>query len=118
MSVRSALVARQSSTLAMAASFRTIQQIEALAGCPKLTISPALLGELANDTGPFAAEALLPPPSPEEAPASAEELRVTLAANRMAEENLASGLERFVADAVHLDAALVGSARELERASR
>lgn len=40
-------------TIIMGASFRNTQQIEALAGCDKLTISPALLAELDTDTGPL-----------------------------------------------------------------
>ena len=38
-------------TIVMGASFRNAAQIEALAGCDRLTISPALLGELAEDDG-------------------------------------------------------------------
>jgi transaldolase len=39
-------------TIVMAASFRTIDQIRALAGCDRLTIAPALLAELARDERP------------------------------------------------------------------
>ena len=38
-------------TVVMGASFRNIGEIEALAGCDRLTISPALLDELAKDRG-------------------------------------------------------------------
>lgn len=38
-------------TIVMGASFRNAGEIEALAGCDKLTISPALLEELQNDSG-------------------------------------------------------------------
>ncbi len=37
----------------MAASFRNTGEIEALAGCDRLTIAPALLDELARDEGPL-----------------------------------------------------------------
>src|SRR5215212_2768263 len=40
-------------TVVMGASFRNIGEIEALAGCDRLTISPALLDELAKDGGPL-----------------------------------------------------------------
>lgn len=35
----------------MGASFRNIGEIQQLAGCDRLTISPALLEELANEPG-------------------------------------------------------------------
>lgn len=38
-------------TVVMGASFRSIGQIEALAGCDRLTIAPALLDELAGEMG-------------------------------------------------------------------
>ena len=38
-------------TVVMGASFRNTGEIEALAGCDRLTISPQLLGELAKDEG-------------------------------------------------------------------
>ncbi len=40
-------------TVIMGASFRSAAQVEALAGCDRLTVSPQLLGELAADTGPL-----------------------------------------------------------------
>ena len=42
----------------MGASFRNTGEIEALAGCDRLTISPALLDELAAADGDAAAQAL------------------------------------------------------------
>jgi transaldolase len=38
-------------TVVMGASFRNTQEIEQLAGCDRLTISPGLMQDLANDTG-------------------------------------------------------------------
>ena len=38
-------------TVVMGASFRNTQEIEQLAGCDRLTISPALMQDLADDTG-------------------------------------------------------------------
>ena len=45
-------------TVVMGASFRNIAEIEALAGCDRLTISPALLDELAKAEGDIPAQAL------------------------------------------------------------
>ena len=44
-------------TVVMGASFRNKGEIEALAGCDRLTISPQLLDELANDTGTLTRQA-------------------------------------------------------------
>ncbi|CAM5325436.1 Transaldolase [Stutzerimonas stutzeri] len=38
-------------TVVMGASFRNVGQIEALAGCDRLTISPELLGQLSQASG-------------------------------------------------------------------
>jgi transaldolase len=38
-------------TVVMGASFRNLCQIEALAGCDRLTIAPRLLDQLVNDNG-------------------------------------------------------------------
>ena len=43
-------------TVVMGASFRNAGEIEALAGCDRLTISPALLEELAYDSGELATD--------------------------------------------------------------
>src|SRR5690606_31992358 len=45
------LKSRGFGTVVMGASFREVWQIEALAGCDKLTIAPALLDALAADNG-------------------------------------------------------------------
>lgn len=91
----------------MGASFRNIGQIQALAGCDLLTISPELLGELAATTQPL--EARL---TPEWAKAQAPEwlasnevvFRTELNQDAMATEKLAEGIRVFAADAVKLDA--------------
>jgi len=41
------------STVVMGASFRNTGEIEQLAGCDRLTISPALLETLQQDEGPL-----------------------------------------------------------------
>ena len=87
-------------TVVMGASFRNIGEIEALAGCDRLTISPQLLGELAKDEGDAAA-----PARPEVArhAAGADRARredVPLGAQRgpMATEKLSEGIRLFAKD--------------------
>lgn len=86
-------------TVVMGASFRTAEQIKALAGCDRLTISPSLLGELDADTGtleqvlsPEKASGVAPVKMPE------TEFRWQLNADAMATEKLAEGIRNFDAD--------------------
>jgi transaldolase len=87
-------------TIVMGASFRNTGEIEALAGCDRLTISPALLDELAGDQG--ALPRRLSPEAPPEAPAwaSLDERAFRFAMNEdaMATEKLAEGIRQFVRD--------------------
>ncbi len=99
-------------TEVMGASFRNIGQIQALAGCDLLTISPELLGQLAASHEPLsrqldAQEALRHPPRQLESGEAA--FRFNLNDDAMATEKLAEGIRVFVADSVKLDA-LVKSA--------
>jgi transaldolase len=97
-------------TVVMGASFRNRGEIEALAGCDRLTISPALLEELAND------QATLPRRLSAEAAHSADpkaqptepEFRFDLNEDAMATEKLAEGIRNFVADQLKLEQ-LIGS---------
>jgi transaldolase len=85
-------------TIVMGASFRTADQVLALAGCDRLTISPALLKELdsrgetihglqhAQSTGTLLAEL------------SRDEFLLSVAADPMANEKLADGITRFIKD--------------------
>ncbi|MBP6682084.1 MAG: transaldolase [Halioglobus sp.] len=93
-------------TVVMGASFRNAGQIEALAGCDRLTISPALLEELTADEGtlprrldPATAASLEPKASVVEA-----DFRYELNADAMATEKLAEGIRNFVADQIKLEA--------------
>jgi len=98
-------------TVVMGASFRNTGEIEALAGCDRLTISPALLEELAGDTG------LLPrvldpkSSSSEDAKASPGEPDFRLAVNddAMATDKLAEGIRNFIADQLRLEKLLRGA---------
>lgn len=92
-------------TVVMGASFRNTGEIEALAGCDRLTISPALMEELSNDTGdlprqlsPDQATSTEPRRSPAEA-----EFRYELNDDAMATEKLAEGIRNFVTDQVKLE---------------
>lgn len=96
----------------MGASFRNIDQIRALAGCDLLTISPALLAELAASNAPLPRRL-----SPADAKANAPEwvasnevaFRTQLNQDAMATEKLAEGIRIFTADAQKLDALLGGA---------
>ena len=87
-------------TVVMGASFRNAGEIEALAGCDRLTISPALLDELAADQGPLPRR--LSPEKATDAPAwtSLDEpgFRFALNEDAMATEKLAEGIRQFVRD--------------------
>jgi transaldolase len=87
-------------TVVMGASFRNIGEIEALAGCDRLTISPQLLGELAGAGGPLPRKldpkALGEPPAPMKLDEKA--FRWTLNEDAMATEKLAEGIRQFAKD--------------------
>ncbi len=93
-------------TEVMGASFRNIGQIQALAGCDLLTISPELLAQLqASEASlpcaldPIAARAAdIPAVSFDEAG-----FRFALNQDAMATEKLAEGIRQFAADSVKLD---------------
>jgi transaldolase len=87
-------------TVVMGASFRNAGEIEALAGCDQLTISPALLDELAAAQGELPRK--LSSQSTGDAPArmSLDEKAFRFAMNEdaMATEKLAEGIRQFVKD--------------------
>jgi len=90
---------RSSPTVVMGASFRSTAQIEALAGCDRLTISPDLLEKLDADHGELprklvagAADGVAV------TPIDAAKFAADLAADPMATEKLATGIEAFAKD--------------------
>lgn len=87
-------------TVVMAASFRNTGEIEALAGCDKLTISPALLDALA--VNPSLLQRALTPSTPDSTarlPALTEAaFRWQMNEDAMATEKLAEGIRLFSAD--------------------
>lgn len=86
-------------TIVMGASFRNTGEIEALAGCDRLTISPALLEQLAADEDELM-QALDPDQVSEEKRICLPEanFRWQLNEDAMATEKLAEGIRKFHAD--------------------
>jgi transaldolase len=92
-------------TVVMGASFRNTGQIEGLAGCDRLTISPGLMEELAADDGDLERQLSPETASSEhgkEVPSEAV-FRYALNDDAMATEKLAEGIRNFVADQVRLE---------------
>jgi transaldolase len=93
--------AHRAETAVMGASFRNKDEIEALAGCDLLTISPQLLGELSQDRGDLPRK-LDPETAAAHAPAklSLDEktFRFMLNEDAMATEKLAEGIRNFAQD--------------------
>jgi transaldolase len=93
-------------TAVMGASFRNTGQIEMLAGCDRLTISPALMQALQNETGPL--ERKLSPDgarSKDKRSHMDEKLfRWDSNNDAMATEKLADGIRLFAADQLKLEA--------------
>ena len=86
-------------TVVMGASFRSTAQIEALAGCDRLTIAPDLLEKLDADAGELPRK-LVPATVDGTAatPVDAARFAADLAADPMATEKLAGGIEAFAKD--------------------
>lgn len=92
-------------TVVMGASFRNTGEIEALAGCDRLTISPQLLGELeadnhtleralSSDTASGAGKKLIE---------TEAQFRFGVNQDAVATEKLAEGIRGFVADQINLE---------------
>ncbi|MFD2645559.1 transaldolase [Pseudomonas japonica] len=97
-------------TVVMGASFRNIGQIEQLAGCDRLTISPELLQQLSDDQGHL--ERRLKPGATGEPRLELNESRFRWAFNEdaMATEKLAEGIRLFARDQEKLEALLSAKA--------
>lgn len=100
------------STVVMGASFRNVGQIEELAGCDRLTISPELLTKLCEDEGQLSRR--LQPQNAASAadPVAEGQFRWDMNEDAMATEKLAEGIRNFHADAVRLEQII---AEQLER---
>ncbi|MCG8671647.1 MAG: transaldolase, partial [Pseudomonadales bacterium] len=92
-------------TIIMGASFRNTGEIEELAGCDRLTISPALMEELSNDSGE-----LIQKLTANNSWEPLEKISITESSfrwqmnqNAMATEKLAEGIRNFAKDQVKLE---------------
>ncbi|MQT14357.1 transaldolase [Segnochrobactrum spirostomi] len=87
-------------TVVMGASFRNTGEIEALAGCDRLTIGPSLLDDLAKEEGEL--KRALDPAQNDGAPArihyDEKAFRFALNEDAMATEKLSEGIRQFVKD--------------------
>jgi len=91
-------------TVVMGASFRNTGEIEALAGCDRLTISPQLMEALSADNDEI--ERQLHPDSAEgetRLGLGEQDFRWALNEDAMATEKLAEGIRNFAADQVKLE---------------
>lgn len=90
-------------TIVMGASFRNVGEIEALAGCDRLTISPALLDELSKAEGALERR-LSPDKSEPDAPVTMDEktFRWMMNEDAMATEKLSEGIRLFAKDLIAL----------------
>ena len=99
-------------TEVMGASFRSVGQITALAGCDLLTISPDLLAQLAASEAPLVRA--LDPSKAQGMDIDAVNFdeagfRLALNDDAMATEKLAEGIRAFCQDAVKLDQLLLAA---------
>ncbi|TKB47409.1 transaldolase [Thalassotalea mangrovi] len=91
-------------TIVMGASFRNKDEILELAGCDRLTISPALLAELAQ-SGDTVEQKLYPANTtvPAEDKLSEQQFRWMMNEDAMATEKLAEGIRGFTVDQIKLE---------------
>lgn len=91
-------------TVVMGASFRNTGQIEALTGCDRLTISPALLQQLSEETGDLQTADILTQASTDPLENLNESsFRWAHNEDAMATEKLAEGIRAFAADQIRLE---------------
>ena len=95
-------------TIVMGASFRNTGEIEALAGCDRLTISPQLMGELEQDSA-ILTRSLSPDMTssdPRHKRLDEQSFRWQLNEDAMATEKLAEGIRNFAKDQAKLETLL------------
>lgn len=87
-------------TVVMGASFRNTGEIEALAGCDRLTISPQLLDALLKDAGdlPRRLDASLAAEAPAKMSLDEKSFRWLMNEDAMASDKLAEGIRAFAKD--------------------
>ncbi|KIQ00212.1 MULTISPECIES: transaldolase [Pseudomonas] len=96
-------------TVVMGASFRNISQIEQLAGCDRLTISPELLQQLADDNGPLQRKLSAEISGQSEAHIGESQFRWEMNEDAMATEKLAEGIRQFARDQEKLEKLLTAN---------
>jgi transaldolase len=109
--------ARGVATVVMGASFRNIGEVEALAGCYRLTIAPALMDELAASAEPLP-RVLAPTLTAGALPwvqFDEASFRFSLNEDAMATEKLAKGIRLFVKDLSALRALVQASLEQTAR---
>jgi len=93
-------------TIVMGASFRNVEEILELAGCDRLTIAPALLEKLTNNTDEVVQKLDATKSSSldiEKVDMSENTFRWMLNEDAMATEKLAEGIRNFAIDIVKLE---------------
>jgi len=91
-------------TVVMGASFRNTGEILSLAGCDRLTISPNLMEELANNNTPITQKLNANQPAlTKEAALTESEYRWQMNEDAMATEKLAEGIRNFAIDQEKLE---------------
>ena len=110
-------------TIVMGASFRNKEEILCLAGCDRLTISPALLEELKNSND--AVDQVLDAnkasdlyPGDTKIAVDEASFRWALNEDAMATEKLAEGIRNFAADIVKLEAIIADKLRAASNGSK
>ncbi len=101
-------------TVVMGASFRSAAQVEALAGCDRLTISPQYLGELAEDQGQLERQLTPTQDNQSEPELSEADFRWALTENAMAGEKLSEGIRLFHQDSQKLRQLLTRQMAQIE----
>ena len=90
-------------TVVMGASFRNLGQIEELAGCDRLTISPELLEQLSNEHTPLERKLHEDSQGEERIFVDQQSFRWAHNEDAMATEKLAEGIRAFASDQVKLE---------------
>ncbi|KZY36096.1 MULTISPECIES: transaldolase [unclassified Oleiphilus] len=95
------------STVVMGASFRNTDEIEQLAGCDRLTISPELLKQLSCDNGSLERKLIVPNSTSTQGLVTDQaSFRWNMNQSPMATEKLAEGIRKFAIDQVALEGLL------------
>tara|TARA_R110001592_G_scaffold52649_9_gene161363 strand:- start:80751 stop:81701 length:951 start_codon:yes stop_codon:yes gene_type:complete len=90
-------------TIVMGASFRNLQEIEELAGCDRLTISPDLLEQLSDDNDSLVRKLDTTNDKNQKIHLNEADFRWQLNEDPMATEKLAEGIRKFAEDQIALE---------------